>query len=50
MTYSPSAIQLTSGRRVLRSSGLNHSKLVCVLVFMHHLCPTLGNPFVLRIK
>lgn len=46
----PKAIQLTSERRVLRSDGLNHSKSMCVLMFLHHLRLNLSYPFFLRIR
>lgn len=46
----PSAIELSSGRRVLRSGGLNHSKSSCIVVFHHLLRLTLDNLLVLRIS
>jgi hypothetical protein len=33
-----------TGHRVLRSDGPNHSKHLCVLVFLHLLMLTLGCP------
>jgi hypothetical protein len=42
-----STIQHSSGSRVLRSGGPNHSKSSCVLVFHHLLRLTLGNPLFL---
>jgi hypothetical protein len=46
----PSAIELSSGRRVLRSGGLNHSKSSCTVVFHHLLRLTLDNLRVLSIS
>jgi hypothetical protein len=42
-SYTSSTIELTSGRRVLRPDGPNHSKPLSVLVFLH-LRLTLGSP------